>query len=135
MPIETRPSFFYSVTRGIRGYLKGAIAGGSLGMAAGIALGAVVGAITGGLAAIATGAILFGLYGMLSTGAVGAFAGLATEVVKSRETDLPSAGGIVNLANMAFAQGVASAEIGGPETTKFRNKILSERGQTVAPTV
>jgi hypothetical protein len=140
VPQQEEPSFFQSVKSGIGGFIKGIFAGGTVGAVTGAVIGAAVaglaaaGAIT--IAATALGAIGTGaLIGAVAFGAIGSFSGMTTEVVKSRQKIHHVSGqDVLNVANIAFAQGITvghemtvqNAKEGAKKSDHFR-KMVEER--------
>jgi hypothetical protein len=142
MAEESKPSFFRSTLSGIAGTFKGALAGAGVGAVMGAVLGAGFAVATGGfgLAAIAFGAIVGAELLAIPMSIVGALSGTVTGVVTSRETAQPSAGDMMNVAKIAYAQGVSvgrqlEQEQGqGTETTKWRDRHAQEQAaKAVAP--
>ncbi|MFW0776616.1 MAG: hypothetical protein ACN2B6_02730 [Rickettsiales bacterium] len=136
-------SFIESVSAGIRGYAKGLLVGGATGAVAGAVVGAIAVAVTGGglgLAALGAGALTGALSAGAAFAAIGAIAGLATDVVRSREKNQVSAEDVTNVANIAFAQGLAmghdramnSPETSAAESRKFREMIEQQRAQSTS---
>lgn len=99
-----QPSFLNSVASGIGGFAKGLFAGGALGAIAGALVGLSIGLVTGG---VGTAVMAGAGYGAALFASVGSWAGMATEVVKSRETAANSAQNVASVANIAFTQGVS----------------------------
>lgn len=145
-----KPGFLTSMLSGIRGYAKGFFAGGAIGAITGAVIGGVValfspdaglaigkavfdlGTTSGLLAGAAGGAAIIGT-GLAS---IGSLAGMATEVVRSREAGQPTAQDVVNVAKISFAQGVgvghqvsqAEQQAAQQETgTAWRDKIEKAR--------
>ncbi len=116
-----RPSFFESVKEGAKGWIKGALAGGSVGAVTGgiigflVTLGNPFGALAGAVA----------LGGLFST--IGATAGTVTGVVRSREARIPSTQDMLNLANITYAQGVATGQQLEQAKGGYADKIAAER--------
>lgn len=134
--LGNKPSFFSSVMSGIKGFVKGAFTGGFVGALVGGLIGAGLSAMTGGLAApmVLLGAIGTGAtFGGVVFSSIGSVAGAFTEVIRSREPQQPSAQDIVNIANIAFAQGVAASQHYNLDvderSTKFRDRLAAERNQ------
>lgn len=144
-----KPSFFSSVLSGIKGWAKGWLAGGVVGLALGAALGAAAGLVIPGMAEFASstigsnvGAVLGGATVGAATLAagfsgIGSLAGMATEVVRSREAAQPSASDITNVAKISYAQGIATghaiAQQQEAEQTTFRDKEMQRRAAAAAP--
>lgn len=103
-----KPSFAFSMLSGVKGWVKGLLAGGLTGLVVGGVVGAAAGLLTGGVGAIVGGMITGGYTGGSILGSIGALAGMATEVVRSREVSQPSANDIVNVAKVSYAQGIAA---------------------------
>ena len=104
---DGKPSFFKSMMEGIKGYVKGALAGGVVGVISGAAVGALLGAV--GLVSLSTGAaaIAGAIWVGSAMAGVGALSGTVTGVVRSREAANPSAQDVLGVAKATFAQGVA----------------------------
>lgn len=102
---QQKTSFIKSVLSGITGFVKGAVTGGVVGAVSGAAVGAVVGLLTGGVGAAGAAALVGLGYGAPIFAWIGGLTGMATGVVHSREPEV-SAQDVVNVANIAFAQGV-----------------------------
>lgn len=127
-----RPSFLSSMWSGVKGFVKGMFAGGAVGAVAGAVIGAVIGVATGGFSAVALGVMgVTAYFGALAMGSIGGMAGMATEVVRSREAVQPSANDIINVAKVSYAQGIATghgmAQQQEAEQTTFRDKELQRR--------
>ena len=128
-------SFFGSIAgavkSGIGSMFKGSIALGIVGALVGAVMGAIAAPAGGMLAGAAAVAVGLGLEGAV----VGGFLGAITGVLKSREQHGPDAQDVVNVANMAFAQGVAvgrGQEIGRDvghtrKTDHFQQQLAAEK--------
>ena len=139
MAEQNKPSFFSSTMSGIGGYFKGAIAGALVGAAA---LAAITGILA--LTPLATaGAIgIAAAWGAGIFGSVGAVAGATTGVVKSREVAQVDAQDVVNVANIAFAQGLVTGheitaenpKAAALESKKFRELVDKQRAAAAEQT-
>lgn len=136
-----KPSFLKSTFSGMKGWVKGLLAGGAVGVIAGGLIGAVAGlivpgageAIMGalststGVAATATTASIVSM-GAIGGGAaagaalggamlagVGATAGTLTGVVQSRDQGQVQAEDVVNVAKISYAQGMGMGQQMGRE--------------------
>lgn len=123
-----KPSFLGSLASAAIGYVKGAIAGGLVGIAGGAAVGALVGLATGGLGAAVIGGAYIGGSVLAS---IGGLAGAVTDVVKYRSPPQPTMDDVKNVANAAYAQGMAVGQQIEQErevaSTRFRDQISRER--------
>jgi hypothetical protein len=119
--VDNKPSFLGSMMSGVGGYVKGLLAGGAIGAITGGILGAVV--TLGNPLGIAAGAAIGGA----TLGGIGALAGTVTGVVKAREAQAPAAQDVVNLANITFAQGVATGQQLEHAKGGFRARLEAER--------
>lgn len=143
---EGKPSFFSTTLSGITGSIKGALTGLAVGAALGAAIGATIAVATVGfgIPALLGGAILGAQYVGIPMGVIGAMSGTMTGVVTSREQGSPTAGDMMNVAKMAYSQGVSvgrqmEQEQGkGQESTKWRDRYAQEQaakatdqGQTI----
>ncbi|MDX1975452.1 MAG: hypothetical protein SFT92_07225 [Rickettsiales bacterium] len=126
---QDKPSFFESVISGIAGSVKGLLAGGAVGATLGGLIGGLLGALTLSPAMIGVGAIAGASLLGSTMAAVGGLAGTVTGVVKSRERSGPNEQDIVNLANIAFAQGVSAGQEmqQNQSKTSFTQRIMNER--------
>ncbi len=150
--MEEKKSFFGSVMDGIGGFIKGALAGGAVGVIAGAAIAAVGALIFPGAAeaflggfipeAAGQGIATLGITGAsaltgatlggMTMGAVGGYSGMATEVVRGREATQVSGEDVANVAKISYAQGmmvghnIAQEQQTGA-SNKFRDKIAQER--------
>jgi len=111
---EQKPSFIYSVIKGVGGFVKGALAGGTVGAVGGGLLGTIamlaemVFAWQPGFV-LAFGVIKMGaIIGAAAFGAIGALSGAMTDIVRSRETAQLSAEDVVAVAKISYAQGLAN---------------------------
>lgn len=153
MAEQNKPSFFRSMMMGVGGYIKGTIEAGIAGILAGAAIGAMAGALfpaavaaaittlaaASGITAIGTtlaagtaatyGAIAGAAIGGSLLSSIGALSGLATSVIKSRETAKPAAEEMAHVANVAFTQGMMMGHQSAVEksATHFRDRIAQER--------
>ena len=136
---DTKPSFLSSFTKGAVGFFKGALIGGAAGALLGgiIAAGLVTSGLWAPVAAAAAanlsvttfGVTLGALAGAEFFGSVGAISGLATEVVRSRETASPDTQDMVNAVKVAYAQGMEVGHSMEKERsgTHFQDKVKKER--------
>lgn len=130
-----KPSFIKSTVSGMTGFVQGTLTGGIIGAAGGAIIAGILAAFTGGLGAIGGALIGGGVIGALAMGSVGAMAGTMTGVVKSREASQPSAQDVVNVAKVAFSQGVIVGHTMSQnpelvqEENKWRDKVARERSQ------
>ena len=101
-----KASFFSSLMAGISGFVKGTIALGIVGALVGATGGAIIGAFSAEAGAVAATAIA----GAINTGAIGAMLGSTfgpiVSILQSREQGAVDGQDVVNVANMAFAQGM-----------------------------
>jgi hypothetical protein len=132
-----KPTFFESLKAGAIGMFKGAATLGIAGLVAGAALGAVLGGtalIAGGAPMVAAAfAIGFAEIGITVGGIIGGFTGVA----QNREAQAPDAQDMINLANISFAQGAATAQNKNvtqssldelqQASTHFQNKLAAEK--------
>ena len=140
---NVKPSFMRSTLSGMLGTLKGALVGGGVGAAIGAVVGIGVAIASGGLAlpALAFGAIVGAQLFALPMALVGALSGTVTGVVQSREAAQPSANDMVNVAKIAYAQGVSvgrqqtlEQEVDATETTQWRDRHAKEQAaKAIAP--
>lgn len=130
-------SFLGSLTDGVKGFAKGLLAGGVAGALIGGVVGATIGLLTGGVGIVGAMALAGALNGGAILASIAAPAGTVTGVIKGREAAQPSTQDVVNLANMAFAQGVAvgherameNPEKSQQESRQFRDMIEKQRMQ------
>ena len=139
--IPAKPSCLTSMVSGATGFIKGAFAGGSVGAIAGAVVAAAAALVGGtGVGLLAGPAAWGAIVGAVALGTVGSMAGTMTGVVRSREAAQVSGDDVVNVAKVAFSQGVSVGanisqmqEVEGAEQegSKWRDKVTAERG---APT-
>ncbi len=147
--MEEKKSFLDSTTDGMWGFIKGALTGGVIGALAGAAIagiaalvfpgvGEVLGAaITGQAATLSKVGVTLvgGLVGASTFGAIGGYSGMATEVIRGRESTQISGQDVANVAKISYAQGMMvghniAQEQQAEVTTKFRDKVAQQRAQT-----
>lgn len=128
-----KPSFFDSTLKGIIGSVSGMLTGAGVGAILGASAGAVIALATGGFPAIGAGAMLGASLVGTTMAAVGMVSGTVTGVVASREAAQPTAADMMNVAKMAYSQGVSAGrqleqeQSKGDETTKWRDRHAQEQ--------
>lgn len=110
-----KPSFFESLKAGAFGSLKGMLILGGIGLTTGALLGGLAGAmglliVSEGISATVVGALGGGIVCAEIGMGLGALVGAITGVIQSREGQVPDAQDLINMNNMAFAQGAAAAQ-------------------------
>ncbi len=145
--MQKTKSFWASVEDGLRGMVVGALVLGAIGAGVGLIGGAAVGALGLGIASASLFAPLVGSFafveGMIpATAGVGAMLGLGSGlsigstlggiagIVKGREAAAVSGQDVVNVANMAFAQGYTAAKEQGansPEKAEEVSKLFQQQ--------
>jgi hypothetical protein len=130
---DGKPSFISSTLSGISGSLKGMLTGGGVGAIMGAVVGGIIGGLATGGAGIGVGAIVGAELLGITMGAIGALSGTVTAVVASREAAQPTASDMVNVAKIAYAQGVSvgkqmeQEQSKEAESTKWRDRHAQEQ--------
>ncbi len=127
-----KPTFMESTLGGIKGTVKGLIAGGAIGAATGGVAGVVLGIFAPPLMPLL--ALGGALIGGATLGSIGSLAGTVTGVVQTRESKRPEAQDVVNIANMAFAQGVDAGQQMAQARGGFVDRIAAERASQTQKT-
>jgi hypothetical protein len=111
---------FSNIKAGLGGMVKGIVALGIIGAIGGaLVIGGLGVAAGGGIAQIATLAGLGAIGGGIKFAGIGALVGAVMGVMQNREQHGSDAQDVTNIANMAFAQGMAAG----------RNKDVSEHSK------
>ena len=128
----SNPSFLKSTWEGMKGAIKGLLAGAGFGAVVGVAGGAIIGAMTGDIATgMRIGAeLMTGLFA-----SVGVTAGTMTGVVKSRESGKVSIEDAVKAVQVSMAQGMAVEQMRAQAMeSKWQDKIAQERANPTIDT-